>query len=326
MTQQYIGVGATPNDGQGTALRNSFIISNENFTELYLRAQTSPPASLLGAAGDQPGWYAYDPDTFYYCFAEYNGTTDVWAAIAQSGNVVTTQIVNGTSNVRIATANAPVRVSVSGIANVVVFNTSGANITGYVTATGNIRGGNILTSGIVSSGGNISGNYILGNIAYATGTPAVYGNANVAAFLPTYTGNLAPGAISTDGYYYANGDPFIGGGGGSGGNYTNANVAAFLPTYTGNLAGNNLALTGTANITGNVNVTAGNVNAVVTGQLYGLVNAVNNLYGMWDFGYIAANTYSNPIQWIFALTSAGNLNMGTVNAPSSISVDIGTLF
>ena len=326
MTQQYIGVGAEPNDGQGTALRNSFIISNENFTELYLRAQTSPPATLKGAAGDQPGWYAYSSNAFYYCFAEYNGITDVWAEILQSGNVVTTQIVNGTSNVRISTANGPARVSIGGIANVVVFNSSGANITGYVTATGNIRGGNILTSGQVSSGGNISGNYILGNIAYATGTPAVYGNANVAAFLPTYTGNLAPGAISTDGYYYANGDPFIGGGGGSGGNYTNANVAAFLPTYTGNLAGNNLALTGTANITGNVNVTAGNVNAVVTGQLYGLVNAVNNLYGMWDFGYLAANTYSNPTQWIFGQTSLGNINMGTINAPSSINIDVGTLF
>jgi hypothetical protein len=326
MTQQYIGVGATPNDGQGTPLRNSFIISNENFTELYLRAQTSPPATLVGAAGDQPGWYAYDPDTFYYCFAEYNGIDDCWAAISQSGNIVTTQIVNGTSNVRISTANGPVRVSVGGIANVVVFQSSGANITGYLTTTGNVRGGNIVTTGQVSSGGNISGDYILGNIAFATGTPAVYGNANVAAFLPTYSGNLAPGAILTDGYYYANGAPFSGSGGGGSGNYNDANVAAFLPTYTGNLAGNNLALTGTANVTGNVNVTTGNVNAVVTGQLYGLVNAVNNLYGMWDFGYIAANTYTNPIQWIFALTSAGNLNMGTVTAPSSISVDVGTIF
>lgn len=324
MTQQTIGVGAVPNDGQGTALRNSFIITNDNFTELYLRAQTSPPATLVGAAGDQPGWYAYDPDTFYYCFAEYDGTTDVWAAISQSGNVVTTQIVNGTSNVRISTANAPVRVSVGGIANVVVFNSSGANITGYVTATGNIRGGNILTTGQVSSSGNISANYILGNIAFATGTPAVYGNANVADFLPTYTGNLAPGAILTDGYFYANGEPFIGSGGI--GNYTNANVSAFLPTYTGNLAGDNLALTGSATVIGNIDVTAGNVNAVVTGQLYGLVNGVNTDYGTWDFGYILGNTYTNPIQWIFAQTSAGNLNMGTVNAPASIDVDVGTLF
>jgi len=326
MTQQYIGVGAQPNDGQGTALRNSFIITNENFTELYARAQTDPPATLLGAPGDQPGWYAYDPDTFYYCFAEYNGNTDVWAAVAQSGNVVTTQLVNGTSNVKIGTANAAATVSIGGIANVVVFNASGSNITGYVTATGNIRGGNVTTAGQVSATGNVSGAYILGNIAFATGTPAVYNDSNVAAFLPTYTGNLAPGAILTDGYYYANGTPFSGSGGGGGGtNYTNANVAAFLPTYTGNLSGNNLALTGSATVVGNVDV-AGNVNAVVTGQLYGPVNGVNQLYGTWDFGYIAGNTYTNPIQWIFAQTSAGNLNMGTITAPTSYEIDIGTIF
>jgi hypothetical protein len=321
MTQQTIGVGATPNDGQGTALRNSFIITNENFTELYLRAQTSPPATLVGATGDQPGWYAYDSNAFYYCFAEYDGVTDIWAEISQSGNVVTTQIVNGTSNVAISTANAPVRVSVGGIPNVVVFNAGGANITGYVTATGNIRGGNIVTSGAVSSTGNISGTYVLGNVAFATGIPATYGNANVAAFLPTYNGNLAPIGISTDGYFFANGEPYIT----SISNYNDSNVAAFLPTYTGDLSGNNLSLSGSAEIAGDVNI-AGNINATIIGQLYGLVNAVNLEYGEWDFGYILANTYTNPTQWIFAQTSAGNLNFGTVTAPTSYDVDIGTIF
>jgi hypothetical protein len=326
MTQQYIQVGAAPNDGQGTPLRNSFIISNNNFSELYARAQVSPPTTLKGSPGDQPGWYAYSSQYFYYCFAAYDGVNDIWAQLTQTGNVVATQIVNGTSSIKIATANSSATVSIAGVANVVVFQAGGANIAGYVTATGNVRGGNISTTGVISStgnitsAGNISGNYILGNGSQLTGLASTYNNANVAAFLPTYTGNLSPGAIFTDGYFYANGDPFVGGT-----NYTDANVAAFLPTYNGDLAGNNLSLTGSATVTGNVDVT-GNVNAVVTGQLYGLVNAVNPAYGTWDFGYITANTYSNPIQWIFGQTSLGNINMGTVISPSSISIDIGTIF
>lgn len=35
MAQQIINVGVTPNDGNGDTLRNSFIKSNDNFTELY---------------------------------------------------------------------------------------------------------------------------------------------------------------------------------------------------------------------------------------------------------------------------------------------------
>jgi uncharacterized protein YaiE (UPF0345 family) len=48
----------------------------------------------------------------------------------------------------------------------------------------------------VSAVGNVSGTYILGNLAFANGLPATYGNANVAAYLPTYTGNLSAGNAS----------------------------------------------------------------------------------------------------------------------------------
>lgn len=59
------------------------------------------------------------------------------------------------------------------------------------------------------------------------------------------TGNIYVGGILTDGYYYANGTPFSGGGAGS---YGNANVAAYLPTYTGNIS--NLTFGGGADIIG----------------------------------------------------------------------------
>jgi len=107
--------------------------------------------------------------------------------------------------------------------------------------------------------------------------------------------------------------------GGSGSNYSNANVAAYLPTYSGNIGSNNISATG------NVDV-SGRVNATVNGQLYGLVNGVNPDYGAWDFGYITANTYTNPLQWIFAQTSLGNIDMGTITAPASYAIDIGTIF
>jgi len=476
MTQQVIAVGTSPNDGLGTPLRNSFIICNQNFSELYARAQVTPPTTLVGSIGDRPGWYAYDAEYFYYCYAPYNGVTAVWAQLTNSGNVTATAIVNGTSNVTIPTVNANISVGVNGTSNVAIFSSTGLRITGLISATGNISGGNLKTPGLVSAAGNVTGAYLFGNGSQLTGLASVYGNANVAAYLPTYTGNLYPGAIWTNTYLYANGAPF------TGGTYTNANVAAYLPTYSGNLGGtlvtasqpnitqvgnlsgltvngsngitlspaaNSITLTttyggaitvnpagvgsinnmvigntspqsatfttvsATGNITGayilgngsqltglpatysnaNVasylttytgNLTAGNVSAIgnitgaylfgngsqltglpptysnanvasylttytgnltagnvtipsngsvignvygtVNGQLTGLVNGVNPAYGTWDFGYIVANTYTNPLQWIFAQTSLGNIDMGTVTAPATLNIDIGTIF
>jgi len=82
--------------------------------------------------------------------------------------VDTTFIGNGTSNVNIGTANANVTISVNGTSNVAVFSNTGAYITGAVSASGNITGGNILSN----------------NYYYANGTPVPPGI--------TYTANTAP--------------------------------------------------------------------------------------------------------------------------------------
>jgi hypothetical protein len=132
----------------------------------------------------------------------------------------------------------------------------------------------------------------------------LYGNANVAAFLPTYTGTLAPSAIFTDGYFYANGVPF----GGGGTNYSNANVANYLPTYGGNIAANNITVTG--NVVGNVN---------------GLVHGIDIRYLVFDFAYLQPNTYNNPIQYLLATAGTGNVAFGTFTAPASLNIDFGTL-
>ena len=60
----------------------------------------------------------------------------------------------------------------------------------------------------------------------------VYANANVASYLPTYSGNITAGNVLASGFFYANGSPFVSS------SYGNTNVAGYLPTYTGNIGGN----------------------------------------------------------------------------------------
>lgn len=182
----------------------------------------------------------------------------------------------------------------------------------------NITSVGTLTS--LSVTGNITGSYFSGNGSQLTGIVSSYNNTNVVALLSTFGSNsITTTGNITSGYIFGNGSQLTG----IGVNYGNANVAVYLPTYTGNLSGNNLTLTGTANISGNVNA---NLTGQVTGQLYGLVNSINIEDLSWDFGYIVANTYTNPIQYIFAVTTAGNIDMGTITAPEPLYINIGTIF
>ena len=115
-----------------------------------------------------------------------------------------------------------------------------ANIGGNLTAIGNIT----TTGYFVGDGGFLSNVTAVSNVAVtqvANGTSVlavsgsggditveVGGVANVAVFKSTGVNlaNTTVGNIFTDGYYYANGSPFAGGGSG---NYGNSNVAAYLP-------------------------------------------------------------------------------------------------
>jgi hypothetical protein len=73
------------------------------------------------------------------------------------------------------------------VGNAAVITSTDANT---IDLSGNITGGNIVTSG------NITGAYIIGNGSQLTGLAASYGNANVAAYLPTYTGNIGAGNVT----------------------------------------------------------------------------------------------------------------------------------
>jgi hypothetical protein len=157
--------------------------------------------------------------------------------------------ISSTGNIVAANLTASFTISSQG-------NVTGQNIlsTGYISAVGNITGGNI------SVAGNITGNYILGNGSQLTGVISNYSNANVANYLPVFSGNISAGNISASGnvtggnlvttgnvagtYFLGNGSQLTG----LPATYGNANVSAFLPTYSGNIA--NLTVTGNTSLIG----------------------------------------------------------------------------
>jgi hypothetical protein len=121
-----------------------------------------------------------------------------------------TQIVNGTSNVSVASSGGNATVGIGGTANVVVVATTGAYVTGIVSATANVTGSNILTAGQVSATANItSGNLLTGGLISAAGTVtgtshlgavvsvtgAITGAAITGSSLTVSTGNVSAGNI-----------------------------------------------------------------------------------------------------------------------------------
>ena len=87
-----------------------------------------------------------------------------------------TYISNGTSNVQVVSSGGNVTVGVAGTSNVAVFSTGGAQVSGNISATGNITGnyfvgnGAALTGIVASASGNVTGNLTV------TGTASVTGN------------------------------------------------------------------------------------------------------------------------------------------------------
>jgi len=87
-------------------------------------------------------------------------------------------------------------VSQSGVQNI----TAGNNIQ---ISTGNNGNVTVATTNQLSVSGNITANYFIGNGSQLTGLPEQYGNANVAAYMPTYlNGNIASNVIPTGNLVY----------------------------------------------------------------------------------------------------------------------------
>lgn len=124
--------------------------------------------------------------------------------VAGGGGGGGSNIANGTSNVNIATSGGNVTTSVGGTSNVLVVTTTGANIAGTVSASGNITGnyfignGSQLTGIIASAGAAITnGNSNVTVVANSNITMTVSGTSNVVVV--TTTGANINGALTTTG-------------------------------------------------------------------------------------------------------------------------------
>ena len=310
MTQQIIYVGAAPNDGDGDPIRTAFIKTNDNFSELYARVQVDAPSTLIGKAGDEIGYYAPTADYFYYCFANYNGSSVIWAQITALGNISATKIQNGTSVVQIVDPNGNANVSINGTSNVAVFANTGVTVS-RLSAIGNIS----------------TANYVLGNGAFLSGLPATYSNANVADFLPVYSGNIAAAYVSVSGNVVGGNILTLGNISAQGTINATGNIVTagyFVGTFVGNVTGNFVVPGSNTQVIFN---TSGNADAVGgmtynkgsnTFSILGVITAQANIIGgnLLTAGLISA---SSTVTSAATITGGNLATGGTVSASGNIT-------
>ena len=307
-------------DGQGTLSATGNILPTANATfslgnatswwnSLYVSGSTIYLGNLqLKAVNGQMAFYAAD------------GTTP--ATIASS-SVDTTTIANGTSAVSVLTSGGNVRANIAG-ATVQTLSSGGANVTGYITATG-----------------NITGNYVLGNGSLLTGIDATSiqnGTSNVRAFA---SGNVTVSSAGTANVAVVTS--------------TGANVTGYI-TATGNITGNYVLgngsqltgidatsiQSGTSNVKvvssgGNATVSIGatsnvavfaSTGANITGTLGVSGNITGgNLSGTNIVGTLttASQTNITAVGTLGSLTVTGNITPGGI-AMSTGNATIGNLY
>ena len=190
----------------------------------------------------------------------------------------------GAGNVVITTASSN---------TVATFTGTGANITGYTTASGNITGGNILTAGQVSATGNVTGANFIGNVIPPAGGAV------------STTGNITGGNILTSGLVSATGT------------VTGSSYLGAVVSVTANVTGGNILTVGVMSSTGNAihgNIlTAGIVSATanITGGnvlTSGLISATANVSGNYFIGN------GSQLTGLSAAVSVTQIQNGTSNA------------
>tara|TARA_S200002703_G_scaffold117295_1_gene102886 strand:+ start:543 stop:1292 length:750 start_codon:yes stop_codon:yes gene_type:complete len=177
MAQQNIGVGSSPNDGNGDTLRDAFIKVNDNFTELYTDDTGDVGSIIAGtgisvdsATGDVTGGAALT-------IADNAVVTDKIADDAVTAdklaNSINTEIAANTAKVTNATHTGDVTgataltiannvIDFSKLSNVFIAETSITTLTGTVTF-------DCSTSSVFKLSGDITGAYTISLDGYSRG-------------------------------------------------------------------------------------------------------------------------------------------------------------
>ena len=377
MAREIINIGTTPNDGLGDPIRTAFTKTNTNFSELFARSQSTPPTTLVGALGDVAGMTAYDQEYYYYCFQNYDGSSVIWrevpnaavanvAIVSATGNITSdtffigngsqltgvvaaapTAVINGTTNIT-AAASGNANVSVAGTSNVAVFTTTGLDITGIVSASGNVLG-----AAFVGAGTGLTGTAASLTVGIATSatsattagtvTTAAQGNITSVGDLTSVSvvgnavgGNLISlGAISASGTISAAGNVagvFVLGDGGFLSNITAVSNVAVTQIQNGTTllridgSGGNIVMdiNGTANLmmfkpvglelTGNANVT-GNVNSAniyLTGRFVAAGNVTGGNITTGGLLVSTANVEGTNVNAGQQMSAVGNITGGNI--------------
>ena len=241
--------------------------------------------------------------------------------------------------------------NIAGANTYIFFNDNNSNTLGASSKFTFDKGTNTLSvvGNIVSSNANLGNsviaNYFIGDGSLLTGlTGGSYSNSNVAAYLPTYSGNFTSGNINVSytttstanlgnvvvaNYFVGNGSLLTG----LPASYSNTNVAAYLPTYNGNITAGNISLsyntTSKANL-GNIviaNYVTGTLTTGYQPNITGvgtLANATLSANGNITMsGTLSKLSGANLVSATYlagTLTSSAQPNITSVSVLTSLSV------
>jgi hypothetical protein len=239
----------------------------------------------------------------------------------EPGNVESTGIVRGVTV--LATGNL-----VGGNANI------STSVNTLLVSAANVVAANISATRITAIG-NVTGNYFIGNGSQLTGITSSYGNSNVAAYLPNYTGNISAGNIAVAQDMTVVGSltagtiqgTFVGNISGNlvvpGSNtwviYNNAGSAGAESSFRYDSAIDTVIVTGTANIVAinSTDITAtGNITGNLTTAAQPNITSVGTLGSLNVTGNITGGNISGVGTGLSALTGA-NVTGTVANATSA---------
>jgi hypothetical protein len=203
----------------------------------------------------------------------------------------------------------------SGGAATALVSSTGANITGTLSASGNITGGNISTAGLVTATGNVTGGNVV-SVAAISGVTVVAtanitgGNLNTAG-LASVTGNVTGGNINTAGLVTATGNV-------RGGNVVSAAaISGVSIVASGNVDSGNLRSAGLISVAGNVTSAAN-----IAGTFF--IGNGSQLTGL-SLGVSVTKFVNGTTEGNVGVTN-GNINFNVGGVANVVVIDTSTVY